>query len=738
MGQTKIRLRHVIFLLFCGCLFFFTCISFIYQTNNRFEEELYNYLKDVSIQNSEIMNLKIENNVHVLKGMTKRLFHGNYYDKDKIIKDLKESEKEIEYQDIGYFDVDGNVVLVNSGKEFSLADTAYFHKVKNGESIVTNEAINTNDDCVFITPFLNRDVYQGGLIMIQSKQSFISTITLTNEKELIHTAIIDEDGKMITADEEVKDHIQTHLSQIDETNLSEQLYHYYDENDNEFLLYYEPLDYNNWYSASIVSANIINDKTRDARMLTGAFVLIILVAVIFFIYQYLKTKANTKREMERLATYDEVTDSENYTAYLTKVKKWLRVGNRNDWCIIHFDIKDFKIINSMLGYIEADRLLKNVFDIIQSDCKEEECCTRVEADRFVVLWHLHDEKAIRERIERLDSEITNSFPIRKFHEELLLYYGVYLIKDTDSSFVKCIDKAKYCKNYCKPDMKIMFYDDSMYESRMMERRLENRMYHALGKGEFEVFVQPKVDTDLNNKIISAEALVRWRDPDEGYIQPSRFIPLFEHNGFLENLDLYTFDVICMHLARWNREIDPNLRISFNISRSYIFKEGFARRLNDIADIYAVNKSNIVVEIVESMLFEKPDQLINIIMEMKHYGFKIAMDDFGSGYSSLSMLKQIPFDILKIDQGFFRTEKNNEEKGRAIVDVIIQLANRLGVEVITEGIETKDQLDFVNRCGCHMVQGFYFYAPMKIEKFETLIALDDGFDKIEYSKHLYDN
>ena len=291
MGQTKIRLRHVIFLLFCGCLFFFTCISFIYQTNNRFEEELYNYLKDVSIQNSEIMNLKIENNVHVLKGMTKRLFHGNYYDKDKIIKDLKESEKEIEYQDIGYFDVDGNVVLVNSGKEFSLADTAYFHKVKNGESIVTNEAINTNDDCVFITPFLNRDVYQGGLIMIQSKQSFISTITLTNEKELIHTAIIDEDGKMITADEEVKDHIQTHLSQIDETNLSEQLYHYYDENDNEFLLYYEPLDYNNWYSASIVSANIINDKTRDARMLTGAFVLIILVAVIFFIYQYTKNES---------------------------------------------------------------------------------------------------------------------------------------------------------------------------------------------------------------------------------------------------------------------------------------------------------------------------------------------------------------------------------------------------------------------------------------------------------------
>ena len=158
-------------------------------------------------------------------------------------------------------------------------------------------------------------------------------------------------------------------------------------------------------------------------------------------------------------------------------------------------------------------------------------------------------------------------------------------------------------------------------------------------------------------------------------------------------------------------------------------------MTDITDTYGVNRHNVEIEIVESMIFEKPEKLLGVIQELIAQGFQIAMDDFGSGYSSLSMLKQIPFDIIKIDQGFFKTEEHNEEKGKAIVDIIIRLAQILHVEVVTEGIETKEQLDFVKKAGCHVIQGYYFYKPMKLEEFDKLIELEDGFDKTKLSKQI---
>lgn len=738
MKQTRVRLRYIILILLFGCAFFSTCMLYIYQTNQNFKEELYSYLKDVSIRNSEIMKLKIDNNIYQLSKSSRDLFDKEMNTKQQIVKELNELDLDIDYNRIGFISKDGSGCS-GTGKELDFSATAYFKKAMQGESTVSNAEFDPkviNNETVYITPVYERGVIKGALYITQKKQSLVNTLSLGNKDEKIYTAIIDEQGNFVTTEEQLQ------LLQMDFkdtsrfTSLSvEGLYGFKDSQDRSLLFHFQPLEYNNWYTVSMVSNDIIADKTRDANILILSFLIIMALIIIGILYQVIRNHSLSKKEIKRITSYDDVTESDNYTAFLNITKKWLKEEKRNGWCAIHFDIKDFNIINSLLGYIEGDHLLKNVFDVIHQDCKDGEYCARIEADCFVVLWHLGDVETIKARLKKIDEQICHSFVARSYHEELLLYYGVYLIKETDVSFVKCVDKAKYCKKYCKANNKIVIYEDSMYENRMKERNMENRMYLALGNHEFKVFLQPKVDTCRNNKIVSAEALIRWKDPTLGEIYPSEFIPLFERNGFLENLDFYTFDIVCMSLAKWNREIDPNLTVSFNISRSYIFKNDFVRHLSDITDIYGVNRENIEIEIVESMIFEKPEKLLAVVQDLKAQGFRIAMDDFGSGYSSLSMLKQIPFDIIKIDQGFFRTEKHNEEKGKAIVDIIIQLAKKLNVEVITEGIETKEQLDFVKKAGCHVIQGYYFYKPMQLEDFDQLIELKDGFNKIAYSKEV---
>lgn len=738
MRSTKIRLRYIILILFLGCAFFFMCMLYIYQTNHNFETELYNYLNDISVRDSEIMELKIDNNLHVMKEASKSLYHKSLDTKEKVISQLKQLDPGIEYSRMSYADANGHSYTKN-GKEMDVSNTSFFQKAMKGEATISNAELNENvkeKETVYALPIFEDTKVCGVLLITQKKECLVNTLSMGNQEETIYTAIIDENGNFVTTGVDWSQELdgfedKDHFEMMHQENL----YRYESKTGQAFLLHFQPFAYNGWHTVSMISADIITNRTRNANILAFAFSIIILSTVLFIVYQVIHNHRISKKELERIASYDDVTESDNYTAFLSVTKQWLKQTSRKGWCIVHCDIKDFNIINSLLGYIEGDHLLKNVFDMIHQDLKEEERCVRVEADRFVILWQMDDIELIKKRIEFIDHQICESFITKSYHEELLLYYGVYVIKESDIAFVKCIDKAKYCKKYCKPDQKIMIYEDSMYENRMKERKMENRMYHALGNDEFKVYLQPKVDTRAGNKIVSAEALIRWQDPTLGEIYPSEFIPLFERNGFLEHLDFYTFDIVCMSLAKWNREIDPNLSVSFNISRSYIFNEHFVKHLTDITDTYGVNRHNVEIEIVESMIFEKPEKLLGVIQELIAQGFQIAMDDFGSGYSSLSMLKQIPFDIIKIDQGFFKTEEHNEEKGKAIVDIIIRLAQILHVEVVTEGIETKEQLDFVKKAGCHVIQGYYFYKPMKLEEFNKLIELEDGFDKTELSKQI---
>ena len=235
-----------------------------------------------------------------------------------------------------------------------------------------------------------------------------------------------------------------------------------------------------------------------------------------------------------------------------------------------------------------------------------------------------------------------------------------------------------------------FFSEKMYDTMLYQKRLEGQMEQALQHKEFKVFLQPKV-TLRDDIVHSAEALVRWDSPIFGMIPPMAFIPLFEKNGFLEQLDMY------------------------------MIRPGFARRVLEIVERNGVSTKQLEIEITESVIFDRSLELFAIIQELRSYGFRISMDDFGSGYSSLNMLKDIPIDTIKLDQVFFQTNHGNTQRARDIVGGVLSLAKTLGIHSVAEGIEEADEVVFLKEHGCDEIQGYYYSKPLCVEDFEAYIC-----------------
>ena len=446
-------------------------------------------------------------------------------------------------------------------------------------------------------------------------------------------------------------------------------------------------------------------------------IVMILVGMLFHLYRRYQ---RNNQQMEKLMFEDTLTHCDNFHRFKIQVEELLR-GNHDKVALVEYDILDFKMFNKLYGYRAGDELLKEIARISRMYCRHDEYCARMSDDRFVILWQEDNEKAVCQRIHTLYTTLMKSYERNDIHVMFHLCFGVYMMKEEDHDIMKCLDLAIYAKNHIKRNGEefISFYDTTMYEQLIAERKMEECMELALDNGEFVVYLQPKVNV-YEDKIVAAEALVRWHDPKQGRISPETFIPLFERNGFLEQLDLYVFEIICKTLASWHRQGKEMIGISVNISKSYMFKEGFGQRLKTIVDHYEVPYDLIELEITESIIFENSQELIAVIKELKGYGFRISMDDFGSGYSSLNMLKEIPIDVIKIDQVFFRSSEDCQERAHLIVESILQMVELLQMDVVAEGIETKEESEFLKRIHCPIAQGFYYYCPMPIAELERIL------------------
>lgn len=380
---------------------------------------------------------------------------------------------------------------------------------------------------------------------------------------------------------------------------------------------------------------------------------------------------------------------------------------------IQFDVERFKLINENYGVERGDELLEFLTDTLGLICNEEQPYCRLTADVFMIVTTFDSDRHLLDFIHRLES-LLSGFKNMDYR----LIFGVAIAEDRTLHTRRHGDNAGIARQSVKGSAlnNIGFFNGRMKNELQKKQVIEEDMKNALLDNEFVMYLQPKYCIS-SGRIIGAEALARWIHPEKGMISPADFVPVFEENGFILKLDQIIWESACRKIRDWiDKGIEP-VPVSVNISREYIHSFDVVGFLLGL-----VKKYDIPIKLLELEITETTDAqggVSDVVKKMKDAGFTMLMDDFGSGYSSLNMLKTTPFDVLKIDRGFL-SEFMESGRGRKIISHTISMSQDIGLDIIAEGVETKEQAQFLHDCGCDSAQGFYYSKPVTQEKFDELL------------------
>ena len=417
-------------------------------------------------------------------------------------------------------------------------------------------------------------------------------------------------------------------------------------------------------------------------------------------------------ELRYLLDHDALTGLYNRSTFCRKTADFLRQNPEGTYNMVQFDIERFKVINELYGNFMGDRILLLIAEGLQKCLKSKGTYGRLEADHFAVCL-----PAGTEELQQVRDQMEKSLASVKIEQKINLYYGVYTIEDRGMSVDLMCDRANLALRTVKGNSNRAYavYNDELHQVVLSEQQLTNSMEEALLQRQFEVYYQPVVDLNTGD-VVSAEALVRWNHPEKGMVSPGFFIPFFEHNGFIIKLDAYIREEVCRNMMELRRRGLRNIPVSVNVSRLEFYDPNLCRSIIDLTERYRLEPQMMRLEITESAYTDNPQQLLAAMKELQNYGFQVLMDDFGSGYSSLNTLSELPIDVLKLDLKFLREETETKRR-HATMQAVINLALELGLQVIAEGVETKQQAQRLALMGCQYAQGYYYGHPMPQEEFE---------------------
>ena len=419
--------------------------------------------------------------------------------------------------------------------------------------------------------------------------------------------------------------------------------------------------------------------------------------------------------MINMIQYDRLTGLYSKQYFYQQAGEVLLRNPDQQYDIICSDIENFKLINDVFGVKAGDRLLRGIGNAYAERLKGIGICGRLNSDQFACMLKHRDDYTDDMFIEA--SILTNG--LLDIHN-IVMKWGIYNVEDRSVSIEQICDRALLAARSIKGQYGKYFaiYDDTLRNQLLREQAITDSMESALSQNQFLVYLQPKYRIK-DEVLVGAEALVRWNHPVWGFLSPAEFIPLFEKNGFITRLDRFVWEKACAVLHDWDERGYYPMSVSVNVSRADIYNEDLADTLVKIIEKYDLDPSRLHLEITESAYTENPKQIIDTVTTLRELGFVIEMDDFGSGYSSLNMLNDMPIDILKLDMKFIRSEMA-KPKSQGILQFIINLARWMNLSVVAEGVETKAQLLRLTEIGCDYVQGYYFAKPMPCQEFEGLL------------------
>lgn len=404
----------------------------------------------------------------------------------------------------------------------------------------------------------------------------------------------------------------------------------------------------------------------------------------------------------------------NKNYFAKKTSEILNENPDKEWLLICSNIKDFKLVNDLFGLEKGNEVLKMEADLLKAQCGEGSAYGRTGGDKFAICIPKEEfkEQDFMDAIQTMGHAFNNDL----YH--LHIYVGVYEITDRNEEVSIMCDKANLAiktlgENY---DKSIAYYSDTIFHDTVAEKQLVGDFDKALAEKQFCMYLQPQVTSE--GKLLGAEALVRWQHPKRGLIFPGDFIEVFEKTGLIYRLDRFVWELAVQKLAQWQKDGRDDLYISVNISTKDFYYMDVYETITSLVETYKIIPSTLKLEITETAIMTGTAGELEMIERFRKSGFQVEIDDFGSGYSSFNTLKDMDVDVLKIDMGFLRTTRPERlERSMSIINTIISLTKTLGLSVITEGVETKEQIDELTRMGCGIYQGYYFSKPIPVGQFE---------------------
>lgn len=423
------------------------------------------------------------------------------------------------------------------------------------------------------------------------------------------------------------------------------------------------------------------------------------------------------------------SERENISTHLIKQYNGAYIQEKYDlvkcsdlkYALIQANIKNFRYYNTKYGSASGNEILNLVFQLLSGVLTEDEYAGYLYSDNFIFLLRYEDIDVLV--YKRMMDIIDRMYRIKddRIYRNIFFSYGIYKIADSEVSFFDALNYANLCRKAC-PTLQnrsscMEIYEASFRDNYMDRMELENRTAEAYKNYEFVTYLQPKIDLETE-QVVSAEALLRWFDQDGNSVPLYQFMPILNQNGYIQLVDLDIFESICQCLQRRIKSGQKVVPVSFNISKSYFYDPNILQDYIHVFEKYDIPKELIEIEFMESISLDDTEQMKKIICGFKDYGFSCSLDDFGNGYSSFNVLLNASFDYIKMDRQFFLNNLNGDNK--LIIKTIIELIHSLKMQVVAEGVELKEHVDYLKQCGCDYVQGYYYYKPMSIDSFEALL------------------
>lgn len=738
MKQKKNGFFITILLLLISLAFIVTVSVVFNNIKTNLEREIISSLSEEAEENAALIEKEIDAKFGVLQSFANEL--SSTGDEIAEIRDMQSFVEVYNFRRMGFVDLNG-IAKTTDGFEKDLSFREFYQVGLKGESFITESLQETIGDStedminiLSVPVYDNKGEIKGVLFATYLTEKFHEVIFSDSFQGEGYTYIVAGDGDVISSygdgmqkeydnifiytgdaaqyDDAIQEKVENDMREkISRVGIG------VNEDNDKYFYCYKPLEIEsadmNWYIFSIEPKSVLDERMhpimRDIQFLTVILICILVMANIIFLYYNVRRR----QELFRLAYKDSITGGDNFSNFKEKAKKY----ENTEGYVIALDISEFKLVNNVCGNARGDEVLKVIWDVIMANCNDNEQAARVNADRFVIFWIESSKKTVTYRIEKLINEIegiSEQLSVPRLYPVIGIR-AVEKLDDADKRYGEALRAKSLIKN--RRDRHYAFYDEIDYDTIVENKKLENGFEKALADKKFEVWYQPKFNSHTG-KIVGSEALIRWRADDGSLISPGRFIPLFEKNGNIIRLDEYVFREVCRQQKEWQKEGIQILPVSVNISRFSLYYSNIVEKYERIINYYDVDHKYVQIEITESAIIENT-VIVELIQKFHDAGFDILLDDFGSGYSSLASLNQMPFDTIKLDKSLVDYVGN--ENGEKLLKFIVQLVQSLGMKITAEGVEYKEQLDFLENLNCDDIQGFYFSKPLMLADFSAKLT-----------------